>query len=71
MEPNNCPKQECGRPETASRQHAGKRLSICGNGHSWNPVEVAAQRSKAKAAEVSEHAKRDLDRQRKAVQGLV
>ena len=55
MEDNNCPKPECGRPESTHRIKAGKRLSICGNGHSWDAVEVAAQRRKAEEAKASEH----------------
>lgn len=54
-EENNCPKPDCGRPESTSRQHAGKRLSICGNGHSWDAQAVAEQRAKAKAAERREY----------------
>jgi hypothetical protein len=46
MEPNNCPKPDCGRPESTHRWSAGKRLSICGNGHSWDPKETAEQRAK-------------------------
>lgn len=51
---NNCPKPNCGRPESTHRWSAGKKLSICGNGHSWNAQEVAAQRAKAKEAEYQE-----------------
>lgn len=51
---NNCPKPDCGRPESTHRYSAGKRLSICGNGHSWDAQEVAAQRAKAREAEYSE-----------------
>jgi len=50
MEPNNCPKPDCGRPESTHRYSAGKKLSICGNGHSWDPVEVGAQKAKAREA---------------------
>lgn len=51
MEENNCPKPDCGRPESSRRNSAGKQLSICGNGHSWDAVEVAEQRAKAKRAD--------------------
>jgi hypothetical protein len=54
QEPNNCPKPDCGRPESTHRFSAGKRLSICGNGHSWDAAEVAAQRAKAKEADTQE-----------------
>lgn len=53
-QPNNCPKPDCGRPESTHRYSAGKKLSICGNGHSWDQVEVAAQRRKAEAAKADE-----------------
>lgn len=53
-EQTNCPKPDCGRPESTHRYSAGKRISICGNGHSWDPVELAEQRAKAKAAEHEE-----------------
>lgn len=53
-EPNNCPKPDCGRPESTHRWSAGKKLSICGNGHSWDQAEVAAQREKARAADMRE-----------------
>jgi len=33
---------------------AGKKLSICGNGHSWNQVEIQAQREKAREAKAQE-----------------
>jgi hypothetical protein len=49
-EPNNCPKPNCGRPESTHRWSAGKKLSICGNGHSWDQAEVAAQRAKTREA---------------------
>lgn len=54
MEPNNCPKPDCGRPESTHRFSAGKRLSICGNGHSWDAQAIAEQRAKTKAAERQE-----------------
>jgi hypothetical protein len=50
-EPNNCPKPDCGRPESTHRWSAGKKLSICGNGHHWDQAEIAAQRAKAREAE--------------------
>jgi hypothetical protein len=53
-EPNNCPKPNCGRPESTHRYSAGKRLSICGNGHHWDQAEVTAQRLKARAADMRE-----------------
>ena len=53
-EPNNCPKPNCGRPESTHRYSAGKKPSICGNGHSWDAVEIAAQRAKAREAEAQE-----------------
>jgi hypothetical protein len=53
-EPNNCPKPDCGRPESTHRYSAGKRLSICGNGHSWDAQGVADQKRKAKEAEYQE-----------------
>lgn len=49
-----CPKPGCGRPETTSRTSGGKRLSICGNGHSWDPEQVSAQRERAEQAKQSE-----------------
>lgn len=49
MEENNCPKPTCGKPESTHRWSAGKRLSICGNGHSWNQEEMSEQRAKAEA----------------------
>jgi hypothetical protein len=55
MEDNNCPKPNCGRPESTHRYSAGKKLSICGNGHSWDAGEVAAQRAKAREAEAREN----------------
>ena len=54
MEDNICPKPTCGKPESTHRWKAGKRLSICGNGHSWNQEEVAAQKAKAEAAQQQE-----------------
>lgn len=54
MEDNNCPKPNCGRPESTHRYSAGKKLSICGNGHSWDQAEIAAQRAKAREAETQE-----------------
>jgi hypothetical protein len=54
MEENTCPKPNCGRPESTSRHHAGKRLSICGNGHSWDQVEIQLQREKAREAKERE-----------------
>ena len=54
MEENNCPKPDCGRPESNHRYSAGKRLSICGNGHSWDAAELAAQRAKAREAQAQE-----------------
>ena len=54
MEENTCPKPECGRPESTHRWSAGKKLSICGNGHSWDQAEVNAQREKAREAETIE-----------------
>lgn len=53
-EDNNCPKPACGQPESTHRYSAGKRLSICGNGHSWDAKEIADQRAKAKEAEGGE-----------------
>lgn len=53
-DPNNCPKPDCGRPESTHRYSAGKKLSICGNGHSWDAQEVAAQRAKVKEADSQE-----------------
>jgi hypothetical protein len=53
-EPNNCPKPDCGRPESTHRYSGGKRLSICGNGHHWDAAEIAAQRAKAREAETHE-----------------
>ena len=53
-EPNNCPKPECGRPESTHRWSAGKRLSICGNGHSWNQVEEMKKKQKADEATMGE-----------------
>lgn len=47
MEENTCPKQGCGKPASTHRWSAGKKLSICGNAHSWDPKEVAEQRAKA------------------------
>jgi hypothetical protein len=61
-EPNNCPKPNCGRPESTHRYAAGKKLSICGNGHSWDQVEVAAQRAKAREAETKEAGPNDYQR---------
>ena len=55
-EPNNCPKPDCGRPESTHRYSAGKRLSICGNGHHWDAAEIAAQRVKAREAKAQEEA---------------
>ena len=60
MEPNNCPKQECGLPESTHRSSAGKRLSICGNGHSWDQDEAAAQKRKAEAVKGREESLTDL-----------
>jgi hypothetical protein len=60
-EPNNCPKPNCGRPESTHRYSAGKKLSICGNGHSWDAAEIAAQRAKAREAQ-SEELKKDYER---------
>jgi hypothetical protein len=54
-EDNNCPKPECGKPESSSRYKAGRKLSICGNAHSWDAVEIAEQRAKAREAEFQEH----------------
>jgi hypothetical protein len=51
---NNCPNPGCGRPESTHRWSAGKKLSICGNGHSWDAQAIADQRAKAKAAERQE-----------------
>lgn len=45
-----CPKPSCGRPESAHRFSAGKRLSICGNGHSWNKEEIREHNRKAREA---------------------
>ena len=59
-EPNNCPKPNCGRPESTHRYSAGKKLSICGNGHSWDQVEIAAQRAKARDAQESEFVSIDV-----------
>lgn len=53
-EENNCPKPDCGRPESAHRWSAGKKLSICGNGHHWNAEAVAEQRRKANDAQAQE-----------------
>jgi hypothetical protein len=53
-EDNNCPKPNCGRPESTHRYSAGKKLSICANGHSWNQAEIAAQRVKAREAKGEE-----------------
>jgi hypothetical protein len=48
---NICPKPNCGRPESAHRWSRGKKLLICGNGHSWDPLEVAEkEKSKANGA---------------------
>lgn len=54
MEDNNCPKPNCGRPESTHRYAAGKKLSICGNGHSWDQAEIAARRANAREAEARE-----------------
>lgn len=54
MEENNCPKPDCGRPESTHRYSAGKKLSICGNGHTWDQQAIAEQRAKAKEAEYQE-----------------
>jgi hypothetical protein len=51
---NICPKPDCGRPESTHRYSAGKRLSICGNGHSWDQEAISAQRAKAREAEAQE-----------------
>ncbi len=48
----NCPK--CDRPESASRWKAGRRLSICGNGHDWDTEAVKEQRAKSDKAKESE-----------------
>jgi hypothetical protein len=53
-EDNNCPKPDCGRPEQTHRFKSGRRLSICGSGHSWDGIEVAAQRRKARDAQEQE-----------------
>jgi hypothetical protein len=53
-EPNNCPKPDCARSESTHRYSAGKRLSICGNGHHWDQAEIAAQRAKARDADTRE-----------------
>jgi hypothetical protein len=50
-EDNNCPKPDCGRPESTHRWSAGKKLSICGNGHSWDQQAITEQRAKARDAE--------------------
>jgi hypothetical protein len=54
VEENNCPKPDCGRPESTHRYSAGKKLSICGNGHSWDQAEIAAQRAKGRDADTQE-----------------
>jgi len=46
----NCPKPGCGKPEYVTRRSAGRTLSICPNGHSWDPIEVVAQRQKHERA---------------------
>lgn len=46
----NCPKPECGKREYLTRQHAGQTLSICPNGHSWDPIEVKAQQENQRRA---------------------
>lgn len=53
-EANNCPKPDCGRPESTHRYAAGKKLSICGNGHTWDQAAIAAQRAKAREADTEE-----------------
>jgi hypothetical protein len=45
-----CPKPECGRPKSTSRRAAGRELSICGNGHSWDPIEIREKNRKAEEA---------------------
>lgn len=47
---NNCPKENCGLPESTYRFKAGKKISICGKSHSWNAEEVAEQRRKSREA---------------------
>jgi len=49
-ETKNCPKPECGKPEYLTRRSAGRTLSICPNGHSWDRIELAAQRQKHERA---------------------
>lgn len=55
-EENICPKPNCGKPESTHRWSAGKRLSICDKGHSWDAKELAEKRANTKAAEKSEAA---------------
>lgn len=49
MEDNLCPKPTCGKPESTTRKHAGKTISICDNGHGWDAQEEAAKKAKAQA----------------------
>jgi len=58
-EENNCPQSKCGRPESNHRFSAGRRLSICANGHAWDAVKIAVQRATKQAAEQQE-AREDL-----------
>lgn len=50
----NCPKTECGKREYLTRRSAGRTLSICPNGHSWDAIELAAQRQKSQRAKKEE-----------------
>lgn len=50
----NCPQPGCEKREYLTRRHAGRDLSICPNGHSWDAVEVAAQQAKARQANEQE-----------------
>ena len=54
-EDNNCPRENCKRPESTHRWAAGKKLSICGNGHSWDPEQIRAERAKAQDANKREY----------------
>lgn len=51
-----CPKPACTSPkESVTRRHAGRTISICGNGHSFDKDEIRQQRSKAEAANRQEN----------------
>lgn len=50
----NCPKPGCGKREYLTRRSAGRDLSICPNGHSWDAVEVLAQQRKTQQANQEE-----------------